>query len=80
MHSLRFFRARWWRGGVFVADAGINAAGLGLADMNSSHSQQVAHEAALQSFVLLKNDGGTLPLTLGAKVAVVGPLADTAGE
>ena len=43
-----------------------------------THAQQVAHEAALQSFVLLKNEGRTLPLKLGASVAVIGPLADTA--
>ena len=44
--------------------------------MNSSHAQLVAHEAALQSFVLLKNDAGTLPLKLGGSIAVVGPMGD----
>jgi hypothetical protein len=53
---------------------------LALDDMNNTHAQQVAHEAALQSFVLLKNDASTLPLKLGVKVVVVGPLADTASE
>jgi hypothetical protein len=52
---------------------------LNLSDMNSTHSQQVAHEAALQSFVLLKNVGQALPLKLGSKIACVGPLADPHG-
>lgn len=45
--------------------------------MNSSHSQQVAYEAALQSFVLLKNSNNALPLRKGAKLAVVGPMSNT---
>jgi hypothetical protein len=64
--------------GLFDPPEGNPWAKLGLDDMNSSHSQQVAHEAALQSFVLLKNDKGTLPLKLGSNVAVVGTLATTA--
>ena len=48
------------------------------ADLNSSHAQQVAYEAALQSFVLLKNDGAALPFTAGLKLAVVGPMATDA--
>ena len=42
--------------------------------INSTEHQQVAHEAALQSFVLLKNNG-LLPLKTGTKIAVVGPQA-----
>ncbi|MDQ6420195.1 glycoside hydrolase family 3 N-terminal domain-containing protein [Paenibacillus sp. LHD-117] len=34
-----------------------------------------AHEAALKSCVLLKNEGGALPLAKGAKVALIGPFA-----
>jgi beta-glucosidase len=41
-------------------------------------SRALALEVARQSMVLLKNDGGLLPLTPGAgRVAVVGPLADS---
>jgi beta-glucosidase len=35
-----------------------------------------ARKAAGRSMVLLKNDGGTLPLDPGKKTAVIGPLAD----
>ena len=44
----------------------------GLADVNHSLHQQISYEAALQSLVLLKNDGA-LPINEGAKIAVVGP-------
>jgi beta-glucosidase len=36
----------------------------------------LAQEAAEQAVVLLKNSGGLLPLASGARLAVVGPLAD----
>mmetsp|Transcript_68123 Transcript_68123/g.221823 ORF Transcript_68123/g.221823 Transcript_68123/m.221823 type:complete len:755 (+) Transcript_68123:43-2307(+) len=45
---------------------------FGLADINSTYHQQISYEAALQSLVLLKNDG-MLPLKQGQRVAVVGP-------
>ena len=44
----------------------------GLADVNHSLHQQISYEAALQSLVLLKNDGA-LPINEGVKIAVVGP-------
>jgi len=43
-----------------------------LEDINSTFHQQIAYEAALQSLVLLQNDGA-LPLKQGQRVAVVGP-------
>ncbi|CAJ1379602.1 unnamed protein product [Effrenium voratum] len=46
----------------------------GLQDLNHSFHQRISYEAALQSFVLLKNDG-VLPIKEGAAVAVVGPHA-----
>jgi len=42
--------------------------------INSTLHQQVSYEAALQSFVLLKNDG-VLPLMKGKRIAVLGPQA-----
>ncbi len=38
--------------------------------------REAAHRMACQSFVLLKNEGQALPLIAGARVAVIGPLAD----
>lgn len=48
-------------------------ASIGADALNSTFHQQVSYEAALQSFVLLKNDGGALPIKVGKKVAVLGP-------
>jgi len=41
--------------------------------------RQLAREAATRSIVLLKNDAAALPLAEG-RLAVIGPLADAAGE
>ncbi|KAJ7070004.1 beta-xylosidase [Mycena amicta] len=45
---------------------------LTFADVNIPSSQALAHQAAQEGIVLLKNDG-TLPLAAGKKVAVIGP-------
>ena len=43
--------------------------------------KELARKAAEQSFVLLKNEGSVLPLKPGSKtVALIGPLADDAGQ
>jgi beta-glucosidase len=41
----------------------------------SSEHLAASHEAALKSSVLLKNEGGALPLEKSAKVALIGPFA-----
>jgi beta-glucosidase len=43
----------------------------------SPANRKAAREFAEHSFVLLKNDGQTLPLKKGGSIAVVGPLADS---
>jgi beta-glucosidase len=47
--------------------------------MLTPEHRQSAREAAEKSFVLLKDDG-ILPLKRGARVALIGPLADSAGN
>ncbi|MBN2519135.1 MAG: beta-glucosidase BglX [Bacteroidales bacterium] len=47
--------------------------------LNEQH-KQVAHEMAVQSLVLLKNDNNILPLKSSQKVAIIGPLADAPYE
>lgn len=46
----------------------------------AEESRQLALQAARESIVLLKNEGGLLPLTVGAhkRIAVIGPNADIA--
>ncbi|CAE8690326.1 unnamed protein product [Polarella glacialis] len=48
---------------------------LGGESMNTTLHEAVSLDAALQSLVLLKNDGGMLPLKLGVKLAVPEPMA-----
>lgn len=45
--------------------------------VDTAQHRALAHDAALQGFVLLKNDGHTLPLTRNARIAVLGPHAQS---
>ena len=49
--------------------------GIGTDRIGSAAHQQVNYQAALESFVLLKNSHSTLPIPAGKKLAVVGPSA-----
>ncbi|XP_035826175.1 xylan 1,4-beta-xylosidase [Aplysia californica] len=51
---------------------------LSMDQIESAEHQQVALTAAMKSFVLLKNEGGILPLKKGdfSKVAIIGPMAN----
>lgn len=43
-------------------------------------NRKIARQIAAQSFVLLKNQGNTLPLKKSGKIALIGPLADAANN
>ncbi|WP_405330324.1 beta-glucosidase BglX [Leeuwenhoekiella sp. LLG6367-2.1] len=46
-------------------------------DILTDANKKLAREAARKSFVLFKNENNTLPLSKTAKIALVGPLADS---
>ncbi|MEU1555781.1 glycoside hydrolase family 3 C-terminal domain-containing protein [Streptomyces scabiei] len=48
----------------------------GVEDFDTPAHRALAREAAEQAVVLLRNEGGLLPLAADTRVAVVGPLAD----
>jgi len=51
--------------------------------LEKAEYREVAREAAAKSMVLLKNDGGLLPLTEGSrfkKIAIIGPYSDSKGN
>ena len=66
-----------FRAGRFDPVERVSWTSIGIDALNSTAHQAVAHEAALQSLVLLKNEKETLPLKLGTKLAVLGPLGMT---
>ncbi len=69
---VRLFSARYRNGDLpgIRTDAPVPVSAIGTPD-----HQALALKTAIESLVLLKNDG-TLPLKPGVRVAVVGPLAD----
>jgi beta-glucosidase len=72
----RLFVARF-RLGMFDPPERVPYAKIPLSENDSSAHRQVAREAARKSIVLLKNEGGLLPLSSSVReIAVVGPSAD----
>ncbi|HUA81174.1 MAG TPA: glycoside hydrolase family 3 C-terminal domain-containing protein [Dyella sp.] len=71
----RLFAARYklgeWGGG------GDPYAGIGADQIDSAAHRKLALQAALESMVLLKNEHDALPLRANARIAVIGPNADT---
>ncbi|HLK43142.1 MAG TPA: glycoside hydrolase family 3 N-terminal domain-containing protein, partial [Thermoleophilia bacterium] len=51
----------------------------GDADIDPAQSRALARELAQRSIVLLRNEGGALPLAPGRRIALVGPRAHEAG-
>ncbi len=49
------------------------------AELNGQEGRDLARELVRKSLVLLKNEGGVLPLKRGQKVYVTGPVADNIG-
>jgi beta-glucosidase len=72
----RLFTARM-KLGLFDPPSMVKYAQIPLSELDSSDHRALAHQAARESIVLLKNDG-TLPLNAASvkAIAVVGPLAD----
>jgi beta-glucosidase len=73
----RLLTARF-RLGMFDPAESVPWSRLTIADNDTPDHRKLALEAARESIVLLKNDGGVLPLKPVAKtIAVVGPTADS---
>jgi beta-glucosidase len=72
----RLFAARY-RLGEWGGTHGDPYASIGMDQVDSAQHRQLALQAALESIVLLKNAQGTLPFKRDAKLAVIGPNADT---
>lgn len=72
---VRLFSARY-RLGEWYGKNNNPYATIGADQIDSPAHRQLALQAALESMVLLKNEKGTLPLTSGLHLAVIGPNAD----
>jgi beta-glucosidase-like glycosyl hydrolase len=71
---VRLFSARL-RNGDLAGMPGREANAVPVGAIDTPEHRALALKAAIESLVLLKNDG-VLPLKAGARIAVVGPLAD----
>jgi len=75
----RLFRARF-RLGMFDPPERVPWSSIPISVIDSEEHQALALETARKSMVLLKNEGGVLPLDRGlGKIAVIGPNADDVG-
>ncbi|MGC1548407.1 MAG: glycoside hydrolase family 3 C-terminal domain-containing protein [Rhodanobacter sp.] len=72
----RLFTARY-RLGEWGTKSADPYASIGADQVDSPAHRQLALQAALESMVLLKNANNTLPLRSHARLAVIGPNADT---
>lgn len=69
-----------FRAGLFDDVKGIEWSSLDAGDIGSAEHRRVRDEAALQSFVLLKNNAkAALPLAAGKHIAVLGPQSSGTG-
>jgi beta-glucosidase len=72
----RLFVARF-RLGMFDPEERVPYSSIPIAENDSSAHRQMARDAEREAIVLLKNEGGVLPLSPSVrKIAVVGPSAD----
>lgn len=75
----RLFRARF-KLGMFDPAERVPWSSIPMSVIDSKEHQALALEAARKSIVLLKNEGGVLPLDRGLeKIAVIGPNANDVG-
>jgi beta-glucosidase len=73
---LRLFEARF-RLGMFDPPESVPYAQIPFEVNDCAEHRELAHQAALESIVLLKNEGGLLPIRPDVKsIAVIGPNAD----
>ena len=72
----RLFVARF-RLGMFDPPERVPYSKIGISENDSNEHRQLAREAERKAIVLLKNQGGILPLSASVrKIAVIGPSAD----
>jgi beta-glucosidase len=75
--SLERLMVARFRLGMFDPQERVPYSRIAISENDSSAHRQVAREAARAAIVLLKNEGGVLPLSPSVrKVAVIGPSAD----
>lgn len=72
----RVFAARF-SVGEFDKKGNVSWTSIPSSKLNCAEHQELALTAAREAIVLLKNDGGLLPLDRSKTVAVIGPLANT---